>query len=154
MYVGTHNNLAGENGRYITYEATMLSTYADLLMTYQKKLNDKFSVSASLGTSVTDQRNKSLRLDSRPSTLFFPNVFTVANIDLNGGSVSYTHLDVYKRQLLDFNMKINNPALTAQVLVASARATMKQAPGAYTMIEVPVIDYIYGDKEALIKKLV
>lgn len=61
---------------------------------------------------------------------------------------------VTQNQLLDFNMKINNPALTAQVLVASARATMKQAPGAYTMIEVPVIDYIYGDKEALIKKLV
>ena len=59
-----------------------------------------------------------------------------------------------QNQLLDFNMKINNPALTAQVLVASARATMKQAPGSYTMIEVPVIDYIYGDKEALIKKLV
>ena len=59
-----------------------------------------------------------------------------------------------QNQLLDFNMKINNPALTAQVLVASARATMKQAAGAYTMIEVPVIDYIYGDKEALIKKLV
>ena len=59
-----------------------------------------------------------------------------------------------QNQLFDFNMKINNPALTAQVLVASARATMKQKPGAYTMIEVPVIDYIYGDKEALIKKLV
>jgi len=59
-----------------------------------------------------------------------------------------------QNQLLDFNMKINNPALTAQVLVASARAAMKQQPGAYTMIEVPVIDYIYGDKEALIKKLV
>ncbi|MDR2005601.1 MAG: diaminopimelate dehydrogenase [Prevotella sp.] len=59
-----------------------------------------------------------------------------------------------QNQLLDFNMKINNPALTAQVLVASARATLKQKPGVYTMIEVPVIDYIYGDKEALIKKLV
>jgi len=59
-----------------------------------------------------------------------------------------------QNQLFDFNMKINNPALTAQVLVASARASMKQQPGAYTMIEVPVIDYIYGDKEALIKKLV
>ena len=59
-----------------------------------------------------------------------------------------------QNQLLDFNMKINNPALTAQVLVASARATMKQRAGAYTMVEVPIIDYIYGDKEALIKKLV
>lgn len=59
-----------------------------------------------------------------------------------------------QNQLLQFDMKINNPALTAQVLVASARASMKQQAGAYTMIEVPVIDYIYGDKEALIKKLV
>lgn len=61
---------------------------------------------------------------------------------------------VTQNQLFDFNMKVNNPALTAQVLVASARAAMKQRPGAYTMIEVPVIDYIYGDREALIKKLV
>ncbi|MBD8347115.1 MULTISPECIES: diaminopimelate dehydrogenase [unclassified Dysgonomonas] len=59
-----------------------------------------------------------------------------------------------QNQLLDFNMKINNPALTAQVLVASARASLKQAPGAYTMIEVPIIDYIYGERESLIKKLV
>lgn len=59
-----------------------------------------------------------------------------------------------QNQLFEFNMKINNPALTAQVLVASARAAMKQQPGAYTMIEIPIIDYIYGDKEALIKKLV
>lgn len=59
-----------------------------------------------------------------------------------------------QNQLFDFNMKINNPALTAQVLVASARASMKQRPGAYTMIEVPIIDYIYGDRDTLIKKLV
>lgn len=59
-----------------------------------------------------------------------------------------------QNQLLDFNMKINNPALTAQVLVASARASLKQAPGAYTMIEVPIIDYIYGERESLIQKLV
>ena len=61
---------------------------------------------------------------------------------------------VTQNQLLEFDMKINNPALTAQVLVAAARAAMKQRAGAYTMIEVPVIDYIYGDREELIKKLV
>lgn len=59
-----------------------------------------------------------------------------------------------QNQLFEFNMKINNPALTAQVLVASARASLKQEPGAYTMIEIPIINYIFGDKEALIKKLV
>ena len=59
-----------------------------------------------------------------------------------------------QNQLLDFNMRINNPALTAQVLVAVARASFKQQPGAYTMIELPIIDMLYGDKEELIKKLV
>lgn len=61
---------------------------------------------------------------------------------------------VTQNQLLEFDMKINNPALTAQVLVASARAAMKQQAGAYTMIEIPVIDYIYGDRDELIRKLV
>lgn len=59
-----------------------------------------------------------------------------------------------QNQLLEFDMKINNPALTSQVLVAAARAAMKQQAGAYTMIEVPVIDFIYGDREDLIRKLV
>ncbi|MCQ2213511.1 MAG: diaminopimelate dehydrogenase [Bacteroidaceae bacterium] len=57
-------------------------------------------------------------------------------------------------QLFEFNMKINNPALTAQVLVNVARASLKQQPGAYTMIEIPVIDMLYGDKEELIRHLV
>ena len=57
-------------------------------------------------------------------------------------------------QLFEFNMKINNPALTAQVLVNVARATMKQQPGAYTMIEIPVIDYLPGDREEIIRHLV
>lgn len=57
-------------------------------------------------------------------------------------------------QLLEFNMRINNPALTAQVLVNAARATMKQQPGAYTMIEIPVIDYLPGDREEIIRHLV
>lgn len=61
---------------------------------------------------------------------------------------------VTQNQLFEFDMKINNPALTGQNLVNVARASMKQAPGAYTMIEIPVIDLLPGDKEALIRKLV
>ncbi len=59
-----------------------------------------------------------------------------------------------QNQLFEFNMRINNPALTGQVLVCAARATMKQRPGCYTMIEVPVIDYLLGDREELIAHLV
>ena len=57
-------------------------------------------------------------------------------------------------QLFEFNMRINNPALTAQVMVNAARASMKQQPGAYTMIEIPVIDYLPGNREEIIAHLV
>ena len=57
-------------------------------------------------------------------------------------------------QLFTFDMRINNPALTAQVMVVAARAAGKQRPGAYTMIEIPVVDLLPGEKEAWIKQLV
>ena len=57
-------------------------------------------------------------------------------------------------QLLEFDMKINNPALTGQVLVMAARAAVRQRPGCYTMIEIPVIDMLEGSREELIKTLV
>ncbi|MBQ2291180.1 MAG: diaminopimelate dehydrogenase [Paludibacteraceae bacterium] len=61
-------------------------------------------------------------------------------------------------QRFEFNMTINNPALTAQIMVSCARAAirMKQAEryGAYTMIELAPIDLLPGNKENLIKTLV
>ncbi|MDL2251744.1 diaminopimelate dehydrogenase [Odoribacter sp. OttesenSCG-928-J03] len=59
-----------------------------------------------------------------------------------------------QNQLFEFNMKINNPALTAQIMVSCARASMRQDPGCYTMIEIPMIDLLYGDRTELIKHLV
>ena len=59
-----------------------------------------------------------------------------------------------QNQRFEFNMSINNPALTAQILVGVARASMLQRPGAYTMIEIPVIDMLHGDREDLIRHLV
>jgi diaminopimelate dehydrogenase len=59
-----------------------------------------------------------------------------------------------QNQLFEFNMRINNPALTAQILVASARASFRQPPGCYTLIEIPVIDLLPGDRENHIRHLV
>lgn len=61
---------------------------------------------------------------------------------------------ITQNQRFEFNMSINNPALTAQILVGVARASMIQRPGAYTMIEIPVIDMLYGDREELVRHLV
>ncbi len=59
-----------------------------------------------------------------------------------------------QNQRLEFNMSINNPALTGQVLVNVARASMRLQPGCYTMIEIPVIDMLPGNREDLISHLV
>ena len=61
-------------------------------------------------------------------------------------------------QRFEFNMQINNPALTAQVMVSCARAAVrlqdKEQYGAYTMIELPPIALLPGDEEQLIRQLV
>jgi len=61
---------------------------------------------------------------------------------------------VTHNQLFEFRMKINNPALTAQIMTACGRAAIRQKPGAYTMPEIPVIDLLPDDREALVKRLV
>ena len=57
-------------------------------------------------------------------------------------------------QRMEFNMSINNPALTGQVLVNVARASMRLQPGCYTMPEIPVIDMLPGSREDIIGHLV
>lgn len=59
-----------------------------------------------------------------------------------------------QNQRFEFNMSIDNPGLTSQILVGAARAVVRQRPGAYTMIEVPLIDFLVGDREQLIRRLV
>lgn len=59
-----------------------------------------------------------------------------------------------QNQQFCFRMRVNNPALTSQMLINAARASLKQAPGAYTLIEIPVVDLLPGNKEEWIAKLV
>lgn len=57
-------------------------------------------------------------------------------------------------QIFKYEMRINNPALTAQVMIGALRASFRQQPGAYTMIEIPPVDCLPGDREEAIKRLV
>ena len=59
-----------------------------------------------------------------------------------------------QNQMFKFEMRINNPALTAQVMVASARASMKLGAGCYTLPEIAPMDFLPGDREELIAQLV
>ena len=87
-------------------------------------------------------------------------VFEVDNVDTlkdvghgvmmeRKGASGLTH-----NQMMKFELKVNNPALTSQIMVSAARAAVKQQPGCYTMIEIPVIDLLREEKEVLIEKLV
>ena len=59
-----------------------------------------------------------------------------------------------QNQRITFQMSINNPALTGQVLICCARATRRLQPAAYTLIEVPVIDLLQGERDTLVRRLV
>ncbi|MDR2894595.1 MAG: diaminopimelate dehydrogenase [Alistipes sp.] len=61
-------------------------------------------------------------------------------------------------QKFEFSMRILNPALTAQILVSTARAAVRLRSrghhGALTMIELAPIDLLPGEKEDIIRRLV
>ena len=59
-----------------------------------------------------------------------------------------------QNQHFEFNMSINNPALTAPVRVTVARASLRFAPGCYSMPEIPVIDMLPGTREEIVATLV
>lgn len=57
-------------------------------------------------------------------------------------------------QLLDFDTTFHNPASTAQVMIASARAVTRMSPGAHNMLEVPLQFFLKDDIETLLKRIV
>ncbi len=87
-----------------------------------------------------------------------PNVDALNNVAhgvnlVRSGASGATH-----NQRFEFNMTINNPALTAQVMVSSARAAYRMQQrgqyGAKTMIELAPIDLLPGIEQELIESLV
>lgn len=57
-------------------------------------------------------------------------------------------------QRMSSDMSINNPALTAQILVGVARASFRLAPGCYTLPEIPVIDLLPQSRDEVVATLV
>ena len=57
-------------------------------------------------------------------------------------------------QNLTFTMKIDNPALTSQVLVSCARAVTRMGTGCHTLIDVPPVMLLAGDRMQHIARLV
>jgi len=58
-------------------------------------------------------------------------------------------------QRFSYSASITNPAVTAQVMVAAARASTKQTSGCFAVLEIPLIDFLPDcDKEQIIKQIV
>lgn len=57
-------------------------------------------------------------------------------------------------QRMEYTLSVDNPAVTGQVLVAAARASIKQKPGCYSVLEIPLIDFLYGEKKELLSRLI
>ncbi len=51
----------------------------------KKKWGD-FSVNGAFGGSITDKTTNSTRYDSKTASLYYANVFTLANIIMNGSA--------------------------------------------------------------------
>jgi diaminopimelate dehydrogenase len=56
-----------------------------------------------------------------------------------------------ENQTLELKTRLANPSATAQVMVSAARASTRMKPGAYTLVEIPPIDLLPGDRDALVK---
>ncbi len=57
-------------------------------------------------------------------------------------------------QKMEYYLSVNNPAVTGQVLVSAARASLKQKPGCYSVLEIPIIDFLYGEIKEILARLI
>ena len=87
-------------------------------------------------------------------------VFQVASVDAlkdMGHGVNLVRKGVSgktQNQNFQFKMSINNPALTGQILVAAARAVLRQKPGCYTLIEIAPVDLLPGERDYWVAHIV
>jgi len=85
------------------------------------------------------------------------NVDNIKNLIDMGHSVKIERKGVSGKthnQKIEYTMSITNPAATGQVMVSAARASLKQKPGCYSLPEIPPIDFLYGNKQELLSRLI
>lgn len=82
MYASTAPAIAGNNGRYIDLNYEEKLFYGDVMAMFDKQWGD-FTLNAAAGGSISKNTINSVRLDSKTASLFYPNVFTVANINMS-----------------------------------------------------------------------
>lgn len=88
---------------------------------------------------------------------------TVTLVENVKDAVDYNHGVLLERegassgtegQKFSFSMRVNNPALTAQIMVSCARAASRLSPGCYTVADIPPAFLLPGSREDIIRRLV
>ena len=85
------------------------------------------------------------------------NVDNIKNLIDMGHSVKIERKGVSGKthnQRMEYIMSVTNPAATGQVMASAARASLKQKPGCYSLLEIPPIDFLYGNKQELLSHLI
>lgn len=88
IYASTQGTLSPPTGRYINSKYTSTQQYADLIATVNTKINENFTFTSNLGTSLTKTLdNDGLVLDSNVGGLVYENWFTLGNFVNNANNV-------------------------------------------------------------------
>ena len=105
-----------------------------------------------------------VELNLKKDKYFFHDVTYVIETDKIDNLADNGHSVVIERkgaasqagnQRFTFESTVSNPDVTAQIMVNSARAAMKQQPGNYLLPEIAPIDLLEGDdREVLLSRLV
>lgn len=97
FYASTAPALAGANGRYIesSYSETLFN--GEVLAMFDKRLSPDWEFNATAGASLSDRTVNSLRIDSKTASLYFPNVFNVANIVMNSSAYIDEQIDARRQ---------------------------------------------------------
>lgn len=97
MYASTAPALAGANGRYIDLNYTENLYYGDVMAMVNKKWDD-VTLTGALGGSINSRTVNSLRLDSKTASLYYPNLFTVANIIMS--TAAYINQQINEKRVI------------------------------------------------------
>lgn len=98
FWASTAPALAGANGRYVESSFAETLFNGEVLALFDKRLSDDWKFSATLGTGLNDRTVNSLRIDSKTASLYYPNIFNVANIVMNSSAYIDEQIDA-RRQI-------------------------------------------------------
>ena len=112
FYASTAPALAGANGRYVESSFSETLFNGEVLALFDKRFSEKWIFSATAGASLNDRTVNSLRMDSKTASLYYPNVFNVANIVMNSSA--------YVDEQIDARRQIQSLFATASVKYAES----------------------------------